>query len=416
VTDEFAQLVKATGAERADGTPFPIRAPEGWVHLSVAAAKLLAAWMPKEGTWRDAFPPVLGLASTAPTDSEDDWGQHIARSLAQAVASAAYEGHLLTGYRPIQGGSVTPMPAEWWDTEDIFLRFRTWSVDPTPGNEFSDRLDLPCWIWVEATSLDEQCRRVVTADGREPLPRVTLMENFHPISLVEALAILGPLRHDDAAIPTLGAPAGAAYLKDLCASSVVRSVAGQMFRSINADRRGVGGKTVESVANWAIPPRVWEALVLSPVQNWLAGEIVSCPDERISYRLHGVVVDKAGLMKSLEAQGLAGRVQWRIRGAETVFAEGIGTLPTLAAIQAQGAPPPKRGGRKPVWDWDRFEAAAARILDEEGDYSDGFRQGHLERRMEDWCTKHFETQPGESSIREHVKRAHALFVQSRRGQ
>lgn len=69
----------------------------------------------------------------------------------QSFAQLLRDGVLSAGFTDLGGGSVHPMPKDWWFTTDPLLRFRTWSIDPK--DPFNNAVELPCWIWVEQKGL-----------------------------------------------------------------------------------------------------------------------------------------------------------------------------------------------------------------------------------------------------------------------
>lgn len=65
-------------------------------------------------------------------------------------------------------------------------------------------------------------------------------------------------------------------------------------------------------------------------------------------------------------------------------------------------PSSKKGGRPPKYDWDDFYCEVVRIANG----LDGLpeKQGELEKAMLDWCSQHWNTEPGESTIRTKIAR------------
>jgi hypothetical protein len=80
----------------------------------------------------------------------------------------------------------------------------------------------------------------------------------------------------------------------------------------------------------------------------------------------------------------------------------------------------RRRGRTPRYDWLTFEQEVLRLLDEEGlpaPHSDeGWRcEADVERRMLDWCATNWQAVPAESTIRQHVSKVIARFIEGRKG-
>jgi hypothetical protein len=318
--DDVETVIREAGGKRADGIPFPLRSPEGWVHLSVAVAKITAKLL-TDRSWTDVYAGCLGLASTEPTPNTEDGraSEEAANYVADEFVTACRLEVLKSGYRRVGGGGpVVPMPSEWWDTEDLFLRFRTWSIDP--DDILSDRLDLPCWIWIEDESLTRLCDKIWRHLSGV---RKDVIKDDQLITVRQALDLLEPF------VPQLGgdvrsdrAPDGARELIAACADGAVRTLAERMERSFDANGGGIG-KLIEAENDCDIPADLWNAVALTPIQNWAAGTLVAKPDARNTYRLKRVLIDRLDLMHYLEGMGLLVRVQYRRKGEEEHFLEGF---------------------------------------------------------------------------------------------
>ena len=71
-------------------------------------------------------------------------------------------------------------------------------------------------------------------------------------------------------------------------------------------------------------------------------------------------------------------------------------------------------GRPPVYDWESFIAEAVRRLDDAGDCGPDWPQVKFEGEMVDWCSKEkWPKIPGESAVRENVKKAREQFRKAR---
>ena len=80
-------------------------------------------------------------------------------------------------------------------------------------------------------------------------------------------------------------------------------------------------------------------------------------------------------------------------------------------------PKPSRG-RREKYNWPAFHDEAIRKLDEEGNFNPAndvtWNQAALERHMADWCSANWlgDEQPGESTIRDRVRRAYKAYLAS----
>ena len=141
---------------RIDGVKYPINPPDGWVFMAFALDLFGPSALELGGSYRD-----FAWASEPDFDPSDRMGQwnhdhqKLARrrlpKLVRAFNSVMTSGEVKSGYSTIGGGAITLMPPEWWRTDDPMLRYRTFSIDP--ADPFSDRLSLPCWIWIEDNGL-----------------------------------------------------------------------------------------------------------------------------------------------------------------------------------------------------------------------------------------------------------------------
>lgn len=75
----------------------------------------------------------------------------------------------------------------------------------------------------------------------------------------------------------------------------------------------------------------------------------------------------------------------------------------------------QRKPRKTKYDWASFEEEAARLLDHEGDFNEGWRLADLEKQMSLWCQNQarWAPIPVESEVRKHIKRARETFLRKR---
>jgi hypothetical protein len=326
---DFKELIREIAPKRSDGTAFPVKAPSGWVHLSGAITRMAALWLNPEPSERAEFyRQTVDLFKA--TDLPDEAAK-VRDNLAREFCKVCFEGNLLTGFRRIgASGPVEPIDPDWWELEDDLAPFRSWGFDPdNPSNPTPKS-----WIWVDRVSLDEQLN--VAARGHEP---VKFFERGRMIRLRGALDLLERFIEDRKGPPApLGAPDGARELKALCESGKVRSLAGYMVRSIRADVRGEKGINCAARNNWLIPPEVWAGVALSPIQNWASGLLLSKPDQRNTYRLKNVLVDRLDLLQHMESLGLLWRAQWRFAGSEEIIAEGF----ILPEVEPQHDATPER--------------------------------------------------------------------------
>ena len=94
----------------------------------------------------------------------------------------------------------------------------------------------------------------------------------------------------------------------------------------------------------------------------------------------------------------------------------------IAAVSSGNLPAELSGrrGRPPLYNWPQFHTEAIRILEDEGGFSPdtvdpNWNQAVLEARMTAWCRTKWKREPAESTIREHVVRAHIDFQARRKG-
>ncbi|WP_147391837.1 hypothetical protein [Pelagerythrobacter aerophilus] len=321
--NDMESVVRAAAASRMDGTPIPdpARWPEGWVHLSAAVAAVAEALLNEGSGLEAAYSFVHALESPGPTENPGfaKYRSKLATQIAEQFTELCRCEFLVTGHRRIGGaGPVEPIPSEWWDTEDIFLRFRTWSIDP--DDELSSRPDLPHWIWVEEIGLKRMCDKIWRYNNN--VNKVTFVDEETLLSVSDALEVLAPfVPHISGPPMRLGAPDGAKELRDACASGAVRAIATRMERSFDAAGLGGNGKLVEAENDWPIPAELWTSIELSPAQNWAAGTFVAIPNERNRVKLSGVMIDWRDLTSYLEGQKLLLRIQLREPDEEEPFAE-----------------------------------------------------------------------------------------------
>lgn len=270
---------------RVDGLPLPIRAPDGWVHLSIATAKLCHALLGEDGErWEDGYAATVLLAMGLP-NAEPPLSENWEWIAAQAVSVFANET-VATGYRQTGGGGpVTPMPGSWWDLEDLYLRFRSWSIDP--DNLASPVATLPCWIWVEAASLDRQLTRIAEWRGTVAVA-VGLPAPFW-LSLPEAIALVGRLD------PPVANPT--AFLAALCGANMIDARAKVMTRCY-------AGKPVERQGIWRVPQFAWQRLGLDPRSTPSAGLMYARVGQS-EYMMEGVHVRRDELLAAIALKGLA---------------------------------------------------------------------------------------------------------------
>lgn len=319
------EVVRAAAPTRRDGVPIPdpARWPKGWVHLSAALASVAEKFANDGGGFEPAYASMLTLENPQPSgDAEfDEYQRKLTAYVVEQFIDACRFEFLFTGHRRIGGGGpVEPIPSHWWDTEDIFLRFRTWSLDP--ADELSSNVDLPNWIWVEERGLKVLCDQIWRRSN--DVRTLTFVEKDSFISVSRALYVLTPfLPHLNGTERASGGPPGAMELRDLCASGAVKAVAARMERRFDASGMGREGELLEAHNNWAVPADLWRSVEMSPHQNWAAGTYVATPNARTRTRLEHVEVDWRDLTAYLEGQRLLLRVELREKDGGKPFAQGF---------------------------------------------------------------------------------------------
>lgn len=285
--DDVEKLIRETAPARADGVAVPARAPDGYVHLSIAMAKVADAlfqnaWQP----WQDTYPHILRSCAAAtsaaapgkPTDS--GVGEQLIRFMTDSFRWEVVG----TGHRQIGGGGpVEKMPGDWWDVEDMNLRFRTWGLDPT--NLVSQRIDLPHWIWVDVESLDRAILKIASARSGGKVTK--LYDPTVWASFWEAVGLLADVQ------PEISLPAE--FLVMLCQSKAINAVAGgmdQMFR----------GNVVLRETLWPIPQAVWQRVEADPKNELMQGKFHSSNGET-EFVLHDVLIETPALYDYLWRNG-----------------------------------------------------------------------------------------------------------------
>lgn len=152
----------------------PRNSPPGWFDLHFAFNNYVRALI-GSNAWRLRWLLDVLPHETAPDCLKFFEGemltheQYVSLNLSQICQSfctVAQTTRLRTAYRLKGGGAWTPMPQEWWHTDDELLRFRTNAIDP--DEPFSAADDLPCWILVHA---DDQAALSQEAENwRKALP------------------------------------------------------------------------------------------------------------------------------------------------------------------------------------------------------------------------------------------------------
>ncbi|WP_394728191.1 hypothetical protein [Altererythrobacter sp. GH1-8] len=137
--------------KRKDGKELPglNSGAEGWTPLKWA----LTAFGSHELAGKGGWPYNLSDVYFDRIEENGHWlhaATHAGRVM-HDFTKLLQDGDLTAGYSLLGGGAVTPMPPDWWITTTPNLRYLTWSIDP--DDPFSERQDLPCWIWIETGSL-----------------------------------------------------------------------------------------------------------------------------------------------------------------------------------------------------------------------------------------------------------------------
>lgn len=269
---------------RADGTLIPLlRAPEGWVHLSVATAKIAWALFGAKGQhWWQYFAAALDVSDFARNidrRSDEAKARNIEILMDNIAEVSRYEV-LITGFRQVGGGGeVCQLSGDCWDTEDLGLRFRHWSIDPC--SSLRDAPDLPCWIWVESDSLDRLIRSFLQYDAR-----ITESVVIEPgwVRVPDALKRIINVASSDAIT----------VLAELCGAGAVPSIAAGYERFYR-------GKRVESGPKWTIPAYLWGDLQLDARTNVADGTFWFLDGDN-EYRVSGTYVDGDKFSKALTAR------------------------------------------------------------------------------------------------------------------
>jgi hypothetical protein len=154
------ELIDALNS-RGDGKPYPINFPDGWLPMNLAVESLGWALLAEGFHWtyfkwaeRSSVVPQHP-AVDANNLARIDYAKRYQRNVAEAFSKALITGQMQSGFSRIGGGAVTPIEPDLWRTDDLLLRFRTFSFDP--GDPFTERVDLPCWIWIETEGLRHVC-------------------------------------------------------------------------------------------------------------------------------------------------------------------------------------------------------------------------------------------------------------------
>lgn len=283
--NEIEELIKQHSPTRADGVPVPSRAPDGWTHLSVAMAKLAAELLDGPSRdWRDAYPHIVTACTRAANgdsgEPDSGGGDQLTTFLTDIFSREA----VLTGYRPVGGGSpVVTMPGDWWDVDDPSLRFRTWSIDP--NDILSADTKLPCWLWVDSIGLEIVLEKVSAAKAG--------VSRFHVYSEEEWMPFgdaIGLLRE---ATPPIANPL--VHLVGLLAACAVEARAAdaqKWFRGVMVLRQ-----------NWhATPAELWENAAPDPRNDPSEGLFLISDGEAV-HVLSGVMVRRESLITCLRRNG-----------------------------------------------------------------------------------------------------------------
>jgi hypothetical protein len=73
----------------------------------------------------------------------------------KAIVRSAEAGKLETAIRPIPGGDFTPVPASWWNSERLEVRFEMCQMNPNDPFGYGVAGDSFCWIFVSRKSLND---------------------------------------------------------------------------------------------------------------------------------------------------------------------------------------------------------------------------------------------------------------------
>lgn len=283
--NEVEETIRELAPSRADGVAVPSRAPDGWTHLSVAMAKLAAALLNGPSRdWREAYPLIVEACRLATLDSDGERENGGGEQLVTFFTDIFSREAVLTGYRPVGGGSpVRKIPGDWWDVDDIYLRFRTWSIDP--NDVLNSDISLPCWIWVDSAGLEIALRKVAAA--KLGLVATHAYDPHEWLPLGEALRLLSE------AIPRIEDPM--TYLVQLLAPSAVEA------RATDAQKWFRGVMVLRE--NWcAVPSELWEESAPDPRDD-LANGLVHISVGDAVHVLSGVFVGRSALLAYLKRSG-----------------------------------------------------------------------------------------------------------------
>lgn len=282
---EIEELIKQQAPARADGVPVPSRAPDGWTHLSVAMAKLAAALLDGPSRdWRDAYPHIVSACALSANgdngEPDSGGGDQLTTFLTDIFSREA----VLTGYRPVGGGSpVVTMPGDWWDVDDLSLRFRTWSIDP--NDILSAEAKLPCWIWVDSVGLETVLQKVGAAKSGVSRTHVYSETEWMPFG--DAIQLLRDVT------PPIANPL--AYLVASlapCAVEATATDAQKWFRGVMVLRQ-----------NWhPVPAVLWENAGPDPRNDPSEGLFFISDGEAV-HVLFGVMVGRESLDAYLRRNG-----------------------------------------------------------------------------------------------------------------
>lgn len=313
--NEIEEVIKQQAPTRADGVPVPSRAPDGWTHLSVAMAKLAAELLDGPSRdWRDAYPHIVTACNRAANgdggEPDSGGGDQLTTFLTDIFSREA----VLTGYRPVGGGSpVVTMPGDWWDVDDPSLRFRTWSIDP--NDILSADTKLPCWLWVDSIGLETVLEKVSAAKAG--------VSRFHVYSEREWMPFGEAIQLLREATPPIGDPL--VHLISLlapCAVEARATDAQKWFRGVMVMRQ-----------NWhAVTPKLWENAGPDP-RNDPAEGLFFISDGDAVHVLSGVMVGRESLVACLRRNGFQ-----------------LPEAPTGAAQEAKPVPPESTDGA--IWEDD----------------------------------------------------------------
>jgi len=331
--DNIATAIREIGAKRRDGVAIPTRAPVGWVHLAVATAKIAHALLGgAEDTWQAAFSAVVQGAYDEANDvpPADPRAGEVGAYVCEQIAEICRTETLVTGFRRVGGAAdVSVMPGEWWDTEDPELRFRSFSIDP--NDLTSDRIDLPCWIWVSEDSLEHQLERIDRWKRRQKIKGVYEGEWG---GLADAVAMVRSHVNSDP-LPTLFW---------LCARQATGGVAGEMVRTFK-------GVQVERDLHWPIPAELWAAVdPFDPTARLSTGDLAACSGPA-TWRLSGVRVDLESLRAALTTWPFSDQILSVGEGADVERKGALPAFPAKGGNKVSAAPIREQGQSSGLKQW-----------------------------------------------------------------